>query len=105
MQRKQKTSESYRSDDRAEPEGPNGADSISFTEPDGKEALYDGLIETVISEKNLADAFRQVVANHGAPGSDGMTVEQVPEWFEKNRAVLIDKIRNGTYKPLQYEAS
>lgn len=29
-----------------------------------------------------------------------MTVEQVPEWFEKNRTVLIDKIRNGTYKPL-----
>ena len=65
MQRKQKTSESYRSDDRAEPEGPNGAYSISFTEPDGKETLYDGLIEAVISEKNLGEAFRQVVANHG----------------------------------------
>ena len=100
MQRKQKTSESYQSGDRAEPEAPIGADSISFAEPERKETLYDGLIEAVISEKNLADAFRQVVANHGAPGSDGMTVEQVPEWFEKNRAVLIDKIRNGTYKPL-----
>ena len=100
MQRKQKTSESYRSDDRAEPEGPNGAYSISFTEPDGKETLYDGLIEAVISEKNLGEAFRQVVANHGAPGFDGMTVEQLPAWFERNRTVLTDKIRKGTYKPL-----
>lgn len=100
MQGKQKTTESYRSGDRAEPEALSGADSISFTEPDGKETLYDGLIEAVLSEKNLGEAFRQVVANHGAPGSDGMTVEQLPAWFERNRTVLTDKIRKGTYKPL-----
>ena len=100
MQGKQKTTESYRSGDRAEPEALSGADSIAYTEPYGKETLYDGLIEAVLSEKNLGEAFRQVVANHGAPGSDGMTVEQLPEWFERNRTVLTDKIRKGTYKPL-----
>lgn len=100
MQGKQKTTESYRSGDRAEPEALSGADSIAYTKPDGKETLYDGLIEAVLSEKNLGEAFRQVVANHGAPGSDGMTVEQLPAWFERNCTVLTDKIRKGTYKPL-----
>ena len=99
MQRKQKTSESYQSGDRAEPEIPIGADSISLPEPYGKETLYDGLIEAVISEKNLADAFRQVVANHGAPGSDGMTVEQVPEWFERHDGQLMVIYEDDGSKP------
>ena len=36
MQGKQKTTESYRSGDRAEPEALSGADSIAYTKPEGK---------------------------------------------------------------------
>ena len=36
------------------------------------------LLENVLTSDNLADAWKQVKANKGAPGIDGMTIEDFP---------------------------
>ena len=41
-------------------------------------ALHDGLMERVVERDNLRRAWRQVKANRGAPGIDGMTVDEFP---------------------------
>ena len=34
-----------------------------------------------------------------APGIDGMTVEDAPEWLKEHKGELLESIRNGKYKP------
>ena len=57
------------------------------------------LLERVLDRDNLNRAFKKVRANKGAPGIDGMTVEDAPEWLKEHKGELLESIRNGTYKP------
>ena len=57
------------------------------------------LLERVLDRDNLNRAFKKVKANKGAPGIDGMTVEDAPEWLKEHKGELLESIRNGTYKP------
>jgi len=41
-------------------------------------ALHDNLMERVLDRANLQRAWKQVKANRGAPGIDGMTVDDFP---------------------------
>lgn len=43
-------------------------------------ALNANLMERVLDPENLRRAWRQVKANRGAPGIDGMTIEQFPDF-------------------------
>jgi len=54
----------------------------------------------VLSRQNLQGAWEQVRANHGAPGVDGMTVEQFPEFIRSPQwSIVKDKLEAGTYRP------
>ena len=57
------------------------------------------LLEKVLSRDNLNKAYKRVKANKGACGVDGMTVEEALPWLKENGDELLDKIRNGKYKP------
>ncbi len=57
------------------------------------------LLEKVLDRDNLNRAFKKVKANKGAPGVDGMTVEDAPEWLREHKGELLESIRNGKYKP------
>jgi len=46
----------------------------------------DSLLERVLEADNLRRALRQVRRNRGAPGIDGMTVEELPEHLKGCRA-------------------
>ena len=57
------------------------------------------LLEKVLDRENLNRAFKKVKANKGAPGIDGMTVEDAPEWLKEHKGELLESIRSGKYKP------
>jgi len=56
-------------------------------------------MEEVASSTNLKEAFRQVASNHGAPGADGKTIEQVHEHLEETLRRLRRELLAGTYRP------
>ena len=62
-------------------------------ERDGAE----NLLKRILDRNNLNRAYKQVKRNHGAPGIDGMTVEQALPWLQEHRAELLQSIREGTY--------
>ena len=56
-------------------------------------------LEEVLSPENMQTACRRVIANRGAPGVDGMTVNEVRAHFEKHGASICAHIREGRYIP------
>jgi len=57
------------------------------------------LIEHVISDDNLWNAYERVFKNKGAPGVDGITVYELKRHMKKYYEPLKQKLRNGTYEP------
>ena len=57
------------------------------------------LLEAILDRNNLNRAYRRVKRNHGAAGTDGMTVEEALPWLTEHRKELLRSIRNGSYKP------
>ena len=83
--------------DSAEHEEYAGAQSAGDRE--GKEADGADLLERILSRENLNKAYKRVRANKGAPGIDGMTVEDALPWLRQHRTELLDSIKAGEYKP------
>ncbi len=57
------------------------------------------LLGKVLTKENLNSAYKRVKANKGAPGVDGMTVEEALPWLKEHRNELIGRIRSGHYTP------
>ena len=74
--------------------GARSADSRERTETGGAD-----LLERILDRNNLNRAYKQVRANHGAPGIDGMTVEDALPWLREHREELLESIRQGKYRP------
>ena len=81
----------------AEHEEYAGAQSIDTQETE--EADSADLLEKILDRENLNRAYKRVKANKGAPGIDGMTVEDALPWLREHREELLDQIRDGKYKP------
>ena len=75
------------------------AGAYSTGKRDAEERNGADLLEKVLDRDNLNRAFKKVRANKGAPGIDGMTVEEAPEWLREHKGELLESIRNGKYKP------
>lgn len=61
------------------------------------------LIEVILSKENLNRAHKKVVANKGASGVDGVTVEELGDYIRKNKDAIVTSIRNRTYPlPVKY---
>ena len=60
--------------DSAEHEGYEGAQSVGSQE--GKEQDGADLLERILCRDSLNNAYKRVRANKGAPGIDGMNVEE-----------------------------
>ena len=48
------------------------------------------MLERILSRENLNRACKRVKANKGAPGIDGMTVEQALPWLREHREELLE---------------
>ena len=57
------------------------------------------LIEEVLRRENLIAALRRVQSNKGAPGADGMTVEQLTPHLKTNWPRIREELLSGTYIP------
>lgn len=70
-----------------------------LTATDQARALTQSLMEEVTSRENLNRAYRRVRANQGAPGIDGMTLDDLPAWISEHKAELIASLLTGDYQP------
>ena len=59
----------------------------------------DTLIERVLAPANLRHAYQRVVSNKGAPGADGMTVEQLADYTNQYWPILKAWLLIGEYHP------
>ena len=57
------------------------------------------LLEAILHKDNLNRAYKRVKANKGAPGIDGMTIEEALPYLQEHQQELIDRIYRGKYTP------
>ena len=57
------------------------------------------LMEVIAERSNLNLAYGRVKANGGAPGVDGMTVDDLKTWCRAHSAELIGHLLEGSYQP------
>jgi RNA-directed DNA polymerase len=57
------------------------------------------LMEEVLHRENLRRALRRVIANKGAPGVDGMTVESLSPYLKENWPRIREELSSGRYIP------
>ena len=58
-----------------------------------------GLLEEVLRRENMLSAFRRVRSNKGAPGMDGMTVDELGGYLKTQWARIREELLKGTYQP------
>ncbi|MNT28945.1 Group II intron-encoded protein LtrA [compost metagenome] len=59
----------------------------------------DTLMERVLAPANLKRAYQRVVSNKGAPGADGMTVDQLAGYVKQYWPILKTRLLVGEYHP------
>ena len=57
------------------------------------------ILGKILNKDNLNRAYKRVKANKGAPGVDGMTIEEAFEWLKEHNHELTERIRKGHYTP------
>ena len=57
------------------------------------------LLDSVLGQENLYEAYRRVVKNQGAPGVDGMTVEELVPYLKDHWLGMREQIISGRYVP------
>jgi RNA-directed DNA polymerase len=57
------------------------------------------LMEVITERSNLHLAYERVVSNGGAPGVDGMTVDELKSWCCSHKTDLIGSLLAGSYQP------
>lgn len=59
------------------------------------------MLERVVHPDNLLRAFKRVKSNQGAPGVDGMTVEELRGWLDSHLEELRSDLLTGCYFPAE----
>jgi RNA-directed DNA polymerase len=57
------------------------------------------LMEEICEPENMRKALKRVRGNKGAPGIDGITVEELPGYLRRNWPKHREELLEGTYKP------
>jgi RNA-directed DNA polymerase len=56
-------------------------------------------MEQIVDERNMERAWKNVKANRGAPGPDGMTLGEFPQTFRDQWPTIRQQLLDGTYEP------
>ena len=67
----------------------------NFTQP----ALQEELLEAVVASANMHAAWARVKSNKGAPGIDGMTIEEFPAFAKVHWPAIRQALMDGGYRP------
>ncbi|WP_409227375.1 hypothetical protein [Gudongella sp. SC589] len=59
----------------------------------------DKLLDEILHRDNLNKAYKKVKSNKGAGGVDGMSVDELLSFLKDNQKQLVQKLRDGKYKP------
>jgi RNA-directed DNA polymerase len=62
-------------------------------------ALSENLMARIVSRPNMQQAWKRVKANQGAPGGDGMTLEEFPDFVRQHWATVRQALLDGSYRP------
>lgn len=99
LQRQQKTSyEDSLVEVRLEAVDKRGVPSDSLAS-EMEKAGTSHLMESIAESDNLRRAYKRVKSNGGAPGIDGMTVEELGDFLKSNIGRLKEELIKGSYKP------
>ncbi len=66
---------------------------------DEVKAINQDLLQAVLNSDNLRSAWKRVKANKGAPGIDGVTIEEFPAELRAHWPELRAQIKDGRYQP------
>ncbi len=79
---------------------PQRGQSVSATteKPALDSSQYD-LMEKIVDTANMMKAWNNVRRNAGAPGPDGITVDEFPEWLAPRWPVIRQQLLDGAYRP------
>ena len=82
------------------PQGPGArVDSLTARQPTERPMSSETLMEEVVERGNMRAALRQVRANQGSPGIDGMGVDELPEFLKTHWPMIKNQLLTGTYQP------
>lgn len=75
------------------------AERITSFLPSEAQHTYIAKIEEVVSGKNMQEAFKAVKRNKGAPGIDGITIQEFEKAIAQQWAKIRQDILDGKYQP------
>ena len=56
-------------------------------------------MEQIIARENLVRALQRVQRNHGSPGVDGLTVDDLPAYLKQHWPAIREQLLTGRYQP------
>ena len=79
--------------------GREETESSEATSGSESPARTNRLMEEVCERENLKAALKQVKANKGGPGVDGMTVVGIKDYLKQHWPAIREQLLSGTYEP------
>jgi RNA-directed DNA polymerase len=78
--------------------GPGAEPVVAMAEPESPAATMH-LMEKVCERENLVRAWQRVRGNKGAPGVDGMTIDDAKSYLREHWPDIRSQLLAGTYRP------
>jgi RNA-directed DNA polymerase len=85
-------------------EDSDGAESCTATAGRTKAEVATQLMEQVVERGNMWKAYERVVRNKGAPGADGMRVDDLKAWLQAHWLSVKAALLAGSYLPREVRA-
>lgn len=84
---------------RAAPEPQRGQSESAAVKKTPLSSASENLMEQIVDARNMAQAWKNVKRNGGAPGPDGVTVDEFAQSFRAQWPSVRQQLLDGTYEP------
>ena len=78
---------------------PRGQSCAAAVDTPALGELHSDLMELIVSPDNMERAWKQVRANRGSPGVDGLTVGDFPDYIREHWPAIRQQLLEGAYRP------
>ena len=83
----------------AGPEPQRGQSVLADMKETALDPVSENLMEQIVDERNMERAWKKVKANRGAPGPDGVTLDEFFQTFRAQWPTVRQQLLDGTYEP------